>query len=145
MIWPLFRFEGRNPGKNFIGILVQTMTPKGHFEINWPLAAWTLLLWVINLQQVTGKQNSTQCRIMYCCLCLTGVAMILEFPTLNIWEIYCRQQIANYCIYILYINRTTKIKPFYLCMKNWSLGFWSKYWVLNNQNEINWPLFTTYK
>ena len=24
--------------KNFIGILVETMTPKGHFEINWPLA-----------------------------------------------------------------------------------------------------------
>ena len=22
----------------FVGILVQTMTPKGHFEINWPLA-----------------------------------------------------------------------------------------------------------
>ena len=24
--------------KNFVGILVQTMTPKGRFEINWPLA-----------------------------------------------------------------------------------------------------------
>ena len=23
--------------KFFVGILVQTMTPKGHFEINWPL------------------------------------------------------------------------------------------------------------
>ena len=23
--------------KNFVGILVQTITPKGHFEINWPL------------------------------------------------------------------------------------------------------------
>ena len=99
---------------------------KRTFEINWPLAAWTLLLWVINLQQVTGKQNSTQCRIMYCCLCLTVVTMILEFPTLNLWEIYCSQQIALYCIYILYINRTTKIKPFYSCKKNLSLGFWSK-------------------
>ena len=23
--------------KNFVGLLVQTMTPKVHFEINWPL------------------------------------------------------------------------------------------------------------
>ena len=29
-----FRGQGRNPGKNFVGILVQMMTPKGHFEIN---------------------------------------------------------------------------------------------------------------
>ena len=104
--------------KFFVGILFQTMTPKGHFEIKWPFAAWTILLWVINLQQVTGKQNSTQCRIMYCSLGLTGVTMILGFLTLNLWEIYCSQQIVNYCIYILYINRTTKIKPFFLCKKN---------------------------
>ena len=36
MIWYLFRGLGRNPGKNFVDILVQTMKPKGHFEINWP-------------------------------------------------------------------------------------------------------------
>ena len=38
MIWALFRGQGRNPGENFVGILVQMMTPKGHFEIDWPLA-----------------------------------------------------------------------------------------------------------
>ena len=37
MIWPLLRGLGRNLGNFFVGIFVQTMTPKGHFEINWPL------------------------------------------------------------------------------------------------------------
>ena len=37
LIWPLFRGQGRNPGKSFVGIFVQTMTTKGHYEINWPL------------------------------------------------------------------------------------------------------------
>ena len=30
-------FQGRNPYNSFVGFLVQTMTPKRHFEINWPL------------------------------------------------------------------------------------------------------------
>ena len=34
LIQPLFRGQGRNPGKIFIGFFVQTMTPKRHFEIN---------------------------------------------------------------------------------------------------------------
>ena len=34
LIQPLFRGQGRNLGNFFVGILVQTMTPKGHFEIN---------------------------------------------------------------------------------------------------------------
>ena len=37
LIWPLFRGYGRNPGKNFIVFLGDLKTPKGHFEINWPL------------------------------------------------------------------------------------------------------------
>ena len=37
MIWPLLRGLGRNLVNFFVGIFVQTMTPKGHFEINWPL------------------------------------------------------------------------------------------------------------
>ena len=28
------KLRKRNPGKNFVGIFVQMMTPKGHFEIN---------------------------------------------------------------------------------------------------------------
>ena len=28
---------GQNLSNFFVGILVETMTPKGHFEINWPL------------------------------------------------------------------------------------------------------------
>ena len=37
MIWPLFKILGPKFVKFFVGILVQMMTPKGHFEINWPL------------------------------------------------------------------------------------------------------------
>ena len=33
----LFRSQNRNPYKNFVGFLVGLKTPKGHFEINWPL------------------------------------------------------------------------------------------------------------
>jgi hypothetical protein len=29
-----FQILGQKFSKNFVGILVQTMTPKGHFEIN---------------------------------------------------------------------------------------------------------------
>ena len=31
------KFQGRNPFNIFVAILVETMTPKRHFEINWPL------------------------------------------------------------------------------------------------------------
>ena len=34
LIQPFFIGQGRNLGNNFVGISVQTMTPKGHFEIN---------------------------------------------------------------------------------------------------------------
>ena len=37
LIWPHFRGKGRNPYKNFIVFLVDLVTPKGHFEINWSL------------------------------------------------------------------------------------------------------------
>ena len=33
-----FQILGQNLSNFFVGILVETMTPKGHFEINWPLA-----------------------------------------------------------------------------------------------------------
>ena len=32
-----FQIQGQNLSNFFVGILVETMTPKGHFEINWPL------------------------------------------------------------------------------------------------------------
>ena len=31
------KFQGRNPYNISVAILVKTMTPKRHFEINWPL------------------------------------------------------------------------------------------------------------
>ena len=52
MIWALFRGQGRNLGKNFVGIFVQTMTLKRHFEINWPL---------VN-NQLNSSSNSTHRR-----------------------------------------------------------------------------------
>ena len=30
----IFSGQGRNPGKNFIGMMQDLKTPKGHFEIN---------------------------------------------------------------------------------------------------------------
>ena len=33
-----FQILGQKLSNFFVGILVQTMTPKGHSEINWPLA-----------------------------------------------------------------------------------------------------------
>ena len=39
-----FQILGQKFVKFLIGILVQPMTPKGHFEINWPLPqTWYLL------------------------------------------------------------------------------------------------------
>ena len=35
-IWP----PGQTLSNFFVAILVQTMTPKGHFEISWPLRSW---------------------------------------------------------------------------------------------------------
>ena len=31
------KFQGRNPYNIFVAILVEMMTPKRHFEVNWPL------------------------------------------------------------------------------------------------------------
>ena len=32
-----FQIPGQKLSNFFVGILVETMTPRGHFEINWPL------------------------------------------------------------------------------------------------------------
>ena len=34
--------SGQKSRNNFVGIFVQTMKPKGHFEINWPLSKVTI-------------------------------------------------------------------------------------------------------
>ena len=53
-IWGHFIQQCRNPGKYCIVFFMQTMTPKLHFEINWPLARarilWefsTFRLWIL--------------------------------------------------------------------------------------------------
>ena len=38
-----FQILGQKFAKFFVGILVQTITPKGHFEINWPIASHYLI------------------------------------------------------------------------------------------------------
>ena len=40
LISPLFKILGQKLSNFFVGILVQTMTPEGHFEINWPLVCF---------------------------------------------------------------------------------------------------------
>ena len=37
---PTFQILGQKLSNFFVGILVETMIPKGHFEINWPLRAY---------------------------------------------------------------------------------------------------------
>ena len=46
--------------KFFVGILVQTMTPEGHFEINWPLKGTSINEVVSKLEcfdSLPGKSN----------------------------------------------------------------------------------------
>ena len=52
-----FQIPGQKFSNFFVGILVQTITPKGHFEINWPLdvhIATKLLLSVMLKNQILG-------------------------------------------------------------------------------------------
>ena len=39
------KFQGRNLYNIFVAILVETMTPKRHFKINWPLNDELLIIW----------------------------------------------------------------------------------------------------
>ena len=41
--------------KFFGGILVQTMKPKGHFEINWPLVPFKKSKTVLQIMQINQK------------------------------------------------------------------------------------------
>ena len=54
---PTFQILGQKLSNFFVGVLVETMVPKGHFEINWPLVfrktLWFFLLLI--LQQVKSK------------------------------------------------------------------------------------------
>ena len=58
LILPLFRGKGRNPWKNLVGFLEDLKTPKGHFEINWPLGAAVQLgffRWVFALTRAVTR------------------------------------------------------------------------------------------
>ena len=45
--------QGRNPNNIFVAFLVETMTPKRHFEFNWPLIILQLIQVEFHLQVVT--------------------------------------------------------------------------------------------
>ena len=49
----IFQILGQKLVKFFIVILVQAMTPKGHFEINWPLVA------VVRKSKATEREAKT--------------------------------------------------------------------------------------
>ena len=54
---------GQNLSIFFVGILVQTMTPKGHFEINWPLGLSqrrTLTEFAIVLSRLPESSHCTE-------------------------------------------------------------------------------------
>ena len=44
-----FQILGQKLSNFFVGILVETTTPKGHFEINWPLTNTEKVSWSIDL------------------------------------------------------------------------------------------------
>ena len=53
--------SGQKSRNNFVGIFVQTMKPKGHFEINWPLVTILIgenLIWtsLIHFEQIWSKK-----------------------------------------------------------------------------------------
>ena len=55
------KFHGRNPYNILVAILIETMTPKGHFEINWPLGLTPFLSVLKNwafLDQVYFKHKN---------------------------------------------------------------------------------------
>ena len=88
LIWPLFRFV-----KFFIGILVQTMTLKGHFEINWPLVRSKNQMFCWNSYQ--NKKQPTSPFITYYCRFFDKVTNFLascHFVTFS-WYIKRKQLI----------------------------------------------------
>ena len=54
-----FQILGQNMSDFFVSILVQIMTPKGHFEINWPLTDWLSLKFGIQTHRLKFKLNLT--------------------------------------------------------------------------------------
>ena len=52
---------GQKSRNNFVGIFVQTMKPKGHFEINWPLACQNNLDYY---KKARGKHIKTYCNTL---------------------------------------------------------------------------------
>ena len=57
-----FQILGQKFVKFFVGILVQTMTPKGHFEINWPLVGskcQTFVLFVFKEEKLSSLLQNT--------------------------------------------------------------------------------------
>ena len=99
MSWPLFRFQGRN---FFVGILVQTMTTKGHFEINWPL------IFTSNFKDWWVMMKKTQAQWIPCLYQWWKTMGILDHkPTKIMWtkEFILRQrhnwnQDFVYCIFV---------------------------------------------
>ena len=57
-----FQILGQKFSNFFVGILVQTMTPKGHFEINWPLPSYDarglkIMVWMLSFLSVQSGQK----------------------------------------------------------------------------------------
>ena len=57
--------SGQKSRNNFVGIFVQTMKPKGHFEINWPLLKFKFS------QILLGDRNATS-------LCSKNISTLLK-------------------------------------------------------------------
>ena len=63
-----FQFLGQKLSNFFVGILVQMMTLKGHFEINWPLA---------NYRMQYGKKKWKIFEVISPCVQVTSLAQFI--------------------------------------------------------------------
>ena len=70
MIWPLFKFLGRNSSNFWVFFFRKFKTQKSHFEINWPLATLFFIFYLFFslLQPVTKNlilNNKCQLKVFF--------------------------------------------------------------------------------
>ena len=91
-----FQILGQIFVKFFVGILLQTMTPKGHFEINWPLKMLQLT-WPHWPEQnlVYSCSTALEKKQFQSCQRLKGGFHLLVFPF--VYQLLEHYNVPNFC------------------------------------------------